>query len=64
MFDFGGVVEAITAKLVRRHPHVFGDARALSPDAVKALWGRIKAEEKRAKSRVAWIARASSLERA
>src|SRR5271168_4875109 len=50
MFDFGGVVEAITAKLVRRHPHVFGDARALSPDAVKALWGRIKAEEKRAKS--------------
>ena len=27
-FDFGGVVEAITAKLVRRHPHVFGDARA------------------------------------
>jgi ATP diphosphatase len=50
IFDFGGVVEAITAKLVRRHPHVFGDARALSPDAVKALWGRIKAEEKRAKS--------------
>ena len=28
MFDFGGVVEAITAKLVRRHPHVFGDADA------------------------------------
>ena len=50
LFDFGGVVEAITDKLVRRHPHVFGDARALSPDAVKALWGRIKAEEKRAKS--------------
>ena len=50
LFDFGGVVEAITAKLVRRHPHVFGDARALSPDAVKALWGRIKAEEKRAKA--------------
>src|SRR5271155_3053133 len=49
MFDFGGVVEAITAKLVRRHPHVFGDVKALSPDAVKALWGRIKAEEKQAK---------------
>src|SRR5215475_2820168 len=30
-FDFGGVVEAITTKLVRRHPHVFGDARGLSP---------------------------------
>src|SRR6202046_777937 len=49
LFDFGGVVEAITAKLVRRHPHVFGDAKALGPDEVKALWGRIKADEKRAK---------------
>jgi nucleoside triphosphate diphosphatase len=49
LFDFGGVVEAITTKLVRRHPHVFGDAGALSSDEVKALWGRIKAEEKRAK---------------
>ena len=49
LFDFGGVVEAITAKLIRRHPHVFGDASALDPDEVKALWGRIKADEKRAK---------------
>jgi nucleoside triphosphate diphosphatase len=49
LFDFGGVVEAITAKLVRRHPHVFGDARAFSPDDVKALWARVKADEKRAK---------------
>jgi nucleoside triphosphate diphosphatase len=46
LFDFGGVVEAITAKLVRRHPHVFGDAKAFSPDEVKALWGRIKSDEK------------------
>ena len=38
-FDFGGVVEAITAKLIRRHPHVFGDARNLSPEEVKGLWG-------------------------
>jgi ATP diphosphatase len=50
MFDFGGVVEAITAKLVRRHPHVFGAANARSSVAVKALWGRIKAEEQRTKS--------------
>jgi nucleoside triphosphate diphosphatase len=49
LFDFGGVVEAITAKLVRRHPHLFGDAGALSSDEVKLLWGRIKAEEKRAR---------------
>jgi nucleoside triphosphate diphosphatase len=49
LFDFGGVVEAIAAKLIRRHPHVFGNAGALSSDEVKALWGRIKADEKRAK---------------
>jgi ATP diphosphatase len=45
-FDFGDVVRAITAKLVRRHPHVFGEAGGLSLDAVNALWDRIKAEEK------------------
>ena len=45
-FDFGDVVESITAKLVRRHPHVFGDARDLSPEAVKGLWGEIKQAEK------------------
>src|SRR5213079_3003027 len=33
-FDFGDVVEAITEKLLRRHPHVFGDARGLSTEAV------------------------------
>lgn len=46
-FDFGGVVEAITTKLIRRHPHVFANARDLSPSEVKALWGEIKAQEKR-----------------
>ena len=49
LFDFGDVVEAITAKLIRRHPHVFGEARNLSPKAVKALWAEIKADEKRAR---------------
>ena len=45
-FDFGGVVEAITSKLVRRHPHVFGDLRGATADDVKGLWDRIKSEEK------------------
>lgn len=52
-FDFGGVVEAITAKLIRRHPHVFGpDAAAIRADAagVKRLWDGIKAEEKAARA--------------
>lgn len=46
LFAFPDVVEAITSKLVRRHPHIFGDTKDLSPDQVKALWGQIKAEEK------------------
>ncbi len=45
-FGFGDVVEAITTKLVRRHPHVFGQARDLSPEGVKTLWDSIKAQEK------------------
>lgn len=44
-FDFGDVVDSITRKLIRRHPHVFGDVRGLSPDEVKGLWDKIKAEE-------------------
>jgi ATP diphosphatase len=46
VFDFGGVVEAITEKLIRRHPHVFGEAQGLSPKEVEGLWESIKAEEK------------------
>jgi len=45
-FDFGDVVEAITRKMIRRHPHVFGDARDSTPGEVKASWSAIKAEEK------------------
>ena len=37
-FDFGGVVEAITAKLLRRHPHVFGDLGRLYAGRSRALW--------------------------
>lgn len=49
-FDFGDVVAAITAKLIRRHPHVFGAARDLSPDQVKAAWDEIKRAEKTARA--------------
>ncbi len=47
-FDFGAVVEAITQKMIRRHPHVF-DAREIPPGEVGSLWAQIKAEEKAAK---------------
>jgi ATP diphosphatase len=45
-FGFGDVVEAITTKMIRRHPHVFGDARAADGGMAKGQWERIKAEEK------------------
>ena len=49
-FDFGDVVEAITSKLIRRHPHVFGDQEARDPQKVKGLWEEIKAREREAKA--------------
>jgi ATP diphosphatase len=52
-FDFGDVVETVTAKLVRRHPHVFADADGKTAKAVEGLWERIKAEEKAGRGEVA-----------
>lgn len=46
-FAFPDVVEAITTKLIRRHPHVFGDEEARAAGAAKGVWEKIKAEEKR-----------------
>lgn len=46
-FDFGEVVRAITAKMIRRHPHIFGDTQAGTAHAVKVKWEEIKADEKR-----------------
>jgi nucleoside triphosphate diphosphatase len=46
-FAFGDVVEAITRKMIRRHPHVFVDKDGnLASSHVKEVWDRIKAEEK------------------
>lgn len=50
VFDFADVVETLTAKLVRRHPHVFGEARGLTPKAVEGLWERIKTAERSQKA--------------
>jgi ATP diphosphatase len=46
-FSFGDVVHAVTHKMIRRHPHVFGASGELSPNAVKVQWDEIKAQEKR-----------------
>lgn len=45
-FDLIPVVEQITEKLIRRHPHVFGDAQADTPEQVRVHWERVKQEEK------------------
>lgn len=45
-FSLAEVARGIAEKLVRRHPHVFGDATAQTPEEVRQSWERIKAEEK------------------
>ncbi len=46
LFDLRGIVDAVARKLVDRHPHVFGNARAETPDAVAERWEDIKRAEK------------------
>jgi ATP diphosphatase len=50
-FAFPDVVAAICDKLIRRHPHVFGDRNALTPEGVTAQWDEIKAAERAAKGK-------------
>ena len=45
-WDVDDVAEAIVAKLVRRHPHVFGDVEVADADEVLVNWERIKADER------------------
>ncbi|MEM6461649.1 MAG: nucleoside triphosphate pyrophosphohydrolase [Pseudomonadota bacterium] len=49
-FDFGDVVHSITAKMVRRHPHIFADGTADTPAGVKARWEEIKQSENEQKA--------------
>jgi tetrapyrrole methylase family protein/MazG family protein len=48
-FTLEDVYEGITRKIVRRHPHVFGDVTADDPDAVVQTWNQVKAAEKAAR---------------
>jgi ATP diphosphatase len=49
-FDFHDVAQAIGEKMIRRHPHVFGDQKIETAEAQTANWEAIKAEERKAKS--------------
>src|SRR5471030_1720302 len=52
LFDFADVVEAVTAKMIRRHPHVFGDEQAkASAAAQKDFWEKLKESERTAAGR-------------
>lgn len=50
LFDMGDVIQSITEKLIRRHPHVFGDVAANNARAAKGSWERVKAEERQKKA--------------
>ncbi|MBB4954587.1 ATP diphosphatase [Agrobacterium vitis] len=47
LFSFEDVVQSITRKMIRRHPHVFARSDADTPEAVKTQWDAIKQQEKR-----------------
>ncbi|NHE55295.1 nucleoside triphosphate pyrophosphohydrolase [Cyclobacterium plantarum] len=45
-FDIGNVIQQLNEKLIRRHPHIYGDVRADDEEAVKQNWEKIKLKEK------------------
>ncbi len=49
-FTIDDVCRDINQKLIRRHPHVFGDAKAATPEEVSELWSQVKLQEKREKA--------------
>jgi MazG family protein len=51
LFEIGDALDAINGKLIRRHPHVFGEQSAETAGDVKRIWGQVKAEEKKGKGR-------------
>lgn len=46
LFDLEGVMEGVAQKIIRRHPHVFGELRLSSPKEVEVNWDRIKERER------------------
>lgn len=52
LFDMTEVVDEVSRKMVRRHPHIFGTAKADTPDQVLSNWEEIKKSEKQGKE---WI---------
>ena len=55
-FSFDDVIAAVNAKMIRRHPHVFGDAEARAAPLAKGFWEEMKARERRDKPRQGTLA--------
>ena len=49
-FSMGDVVAGAAEKITRRHPHIFGDLEASTPEEVERIWNQVKADEKTAKT--------------
>jgi MazG family protein len=60
-FGISDVIERIHTKMVRRHPHVFGDAKARTAGEVLKNWEQLKAEERRAAGGAAKSAESASI---
>jgi MazG family protein len=54
-FSIADALDAINAKLIRRHPHVFGDETARTAGEVTRIWGEVKAAEKKKEGREAGL---------
>lgn len=50
-FSINEVIDGLCKKMIRRHPHVFGDAKAETPEESLKLWNQIKAQEKAEKGK-------------
>ncbi|MCR4662673.1 MAG: MazG family protein [Endomicrobiaceae bacterium] len=49
-FDIYDVLDSINEKMIRRHPHVFGNSKAKTEEEIRVEWEKIKAEEKKQKN--------------
>jgi tetrapyrrole methylase family protein/MazG family protein len=49
-FDIAGVISTLNKKLIRRHPHVFGDYKVKTTKDIEVMWKEVKAKEKQSKN--------------
>ena len=55
-FDIGDSLDAVSEKLIRRHPHIFGDETAATGDEVLKIWEQVKSQERKKKTEKSMLA--------